>query len=362
MALKKKRLGELLVEKKIITDDDLAQALSYISKNGGRIGDALVALEVLSEDQLLGALRYHFGIPAVELKRIRIQQEIIDLVPKDTAMKHRAVPFNIKDKTLLVVMSNPMDLNAVEDIEFASGYRIQPILSKESDLAEALNAYYMGIEPKKAEEQTEEKGAVDDVLDEVDVVPGKPVEDEHDTAADVPDENLIFEDNPDYSPPPTPTREEAMASEEAHMEADTASDDAEADTASDDAEVDTQSEDIEAETPPDDAEADTSLDDQQANEFFLLNEVVLHPEIEYDEPVLSLEEVEIDYETAIEERRHLGDMVEELEDIDYIMHTAVMKNRRILKNLIVLLVKKGYITIEEVQELALSDVTEESTH
>lgn len=338
MAPKKKRFGELLVEKKIITDDDLAQALSYISKNGGRVGDALVALEILTEDQLLGALRYHFGIPAVELDRIRIQQEIIDLVPKDTALKHRAVPFSIKNKMLLVVMSNPMDLNAIEDIEFASGFRIQPILSKESEIANALNTYYLGIAAKKAIDQTSGEAVDDDnTLDDVDIVPGAPIDEQSDVAVDVPDENLIFEDHPDYTPPPTPSKEEAMAAEQAHIETDTSSEVA----------------------PEASADAPAQV---PTGESFLLNEIVLQPDIEYDEPVLSLEEVEIDYETAIEERRYLGNLVEELEDIDYLMHTAVMKNRRILKNLIILLVKKGYLTTEEIQDLALSDGTEESTH
>jgi len=338
MAPKKKRFGELLVEKKIITDDDLAQALSYISKNGGRVGDALVALEILTEDQLLGALRYHFGIPAVELDRIRIQQEIIDLVPTDTALKHRAVPFSIKNKMLLVVMSNPMDLNAIEDIEFASGFRIQPILSKESEIANALNTYYMGIAPKKTADEISGETPEDDALDEVDVVPGAPIDEQSDIAVDLPDENLIFDDNPEYTPPPTPSKEEAIAAEQAHKEADPPS-----------AGV--------APEAPADAPAQTPT-----GESFLLNEIVLQPDIEYDEPVLSLEEVEIDYETAIEERRYLGNLAEELEDIDYLMHTAVMKNRRILKNLIILLVKKGYLTTEEIQDLALSDATEESTH
>jgi len=323
MALKKKRFGELLVEKKIITDDELSRALSYISKNGGRIGDALVALDILSEDQILGALRYHFGIPAVDLRRIQIQQEIIDLVPKDTAIKHRAVPFNIKDKTLMVVMSNPMDLNAIEDIEFASGYRIQPILSKESEIANSLNTYYLGIEPKGTDDQALEEGAEDTVLDEFDIVPGKPIDKQPDTAAEVPDENLILDD-----PPPTPSKEEAIASEEAHLESKVA---------------------------PEEVE--------ETSESFFLREIVQHPMVELDdEPVLSLDEVEIEYETAIEERRFLGDLIEELEEVDSIMHTAIMKNRRILKNLIILLVKKGYLTIEEIQNLASGDVTEESTH
>jgi hypothetical protein len=326
MAPKKKRFGELLVEKKVITEDDLNRALSYISKNGGRVGDALVALEIISESQLLSALRYHFGIPAVELRRIRIRKDIIGLLPKDTALKHRAVPFKIKDKTLLVVMSNPMDINAIEDIEFASGYRIQPILSKESEIAKALDAYYLGIKPVKMDEQAVREDDGDDILDNIDIIPGAPMDNESDDAEDVPAENPVSDGYPEYAPPHTPSREEAMAAEEAHL-----------DTAA-------------------------VQEDSDSAETFFLRDVVLYPMADSEEPILSLDEVEIDYEAAIEERRYLGDLVEELEEIDDIMHTAVMKNRRILKRLIILLVKKGYLTTEEVQILASTEPDEESTH
>ncbi|MBN1881259.1 MAG: hypothetical protein JW885_03715 [Deltaproteobacteria bacterium] len=328
MATKKKRFGELLVEKKVITEDDLSQALSYITKNGGRVGDALVALDIISEDQLMGALRYHFGIPVVDLKRIRIRQDIINLVPKETALKHRVVPFRIKEKTLFVVMSNPMDLNAVEDIEFASGYRIQPILSKESEIANALSTYYLGIAPKKTEDHAAKEGTEDDVLDEVDIVPGEPTDEHPDAAAvETVDENPTSNDTPDYPAPPTPSREEAIASEEAHLH------------------------------------VDAEPQDEETPESFFLRDIVQYPHVELDdEPVLSLEEVEVEYETAVEERRVLGDLIEELEEVDAIMHTAIMKNRRILKNLIILLVKKGYLTTEEIQNLAAGEIREESTH
>jgi len=337
MTPKKKRFGELLVEKQVITEDDLDRALSYISKNGGRVGDALVALDIINEGQLLGALRYHFGIPAVDLRRIRIRQEIVDLVPKDTALKHRAVPFKIKEKTLLVVMSNPMDINAIEDIEFASGYRIQPILSKESEIAKALDTYYLGIKQKEDDEEKVSESDLDDILDQIDIIPGQPPDDESDDAEDVAEENLISDDHPDDTPPPTPSREEAMASEEAHLDTAGASEEALLDTAG------------------------VSEDADSAESFFLW-EIVQHPQADPEEPILSLDEVEIDYEAAIEERRYLGGLAEDLEDIEGIMHTAVMKNRLILKNLIILLIKKGYITTEEVQDLASTEPEEESTH
>jgi hypothetical protein len=146
MAKQKIRLGDLLLSKNIITEEELQKALVYIRKNGVKIGDALVQLNIISEDKLLAALRYHFGITAVDLKNIIINNNIIKLVPREIAKKHKVVPYKIEGtgakKTLMVVMSNPTDLNAITELEFITGYRIQPVISKDSEILAALKQYY----------------------------------------------------------------------------------------------------------------------------------------------------------------------------------------------------------------------------
>jgi len=146
MAKQKIRLGDLLVSKNIITEEELQKALGYVRKNGVKIGDALVQLNIISEDKLLAALRYHFGITAVDLKNIIINDNIIKLVPREIAKKHKVVPYKIEGtaakKTLMVVMSNPTDLNAITELEFITGYRIQPVISKDSEILAALKQYY----------------------------------------------------------------------------------------------------------------------------------------------------------------------------------------------------------------------------
>ena len=146
MAKQKIRLGDLLVSKNIITEEELQKALVYVRKNGVKIGDALVQLNIISEDKLLAALRYHFGITAVDLKNIIINNNIIKLVPREIAKKHKVLPYKIEGtaakKTLMVVMSNPTDLNAITELEFITGYRIQPVISKDSEILAALKQYY----------------------------------------------------------------------------------------------------------------------------------------------------------------------------------------------------------------------------
>ena len=142
----KKRLGVLLVESNIVSEDDIERALRYQNQHGCKIGQALVALNILSENKLLAALRYHFGLPVVDLANTEIPPSIIRLISGEMAERYTAVPLRLeqtkKGKTLFVVMSNPVDLNAIEELQFIAGYKISPVLAKESDLQGALNRYY----------------------------------------------------------------------------------------------------------------------------------------------------------------------------------------------------------------------------
>ncbi len=142
----KKRLGDLLVEMKIVTENDIFRALKYQQQYGGKIGQSLVALNIISEDKLLATLRYHFGLPVVDLRKTKINTKILDLISSEMAERYTTIPVKIEEsrtgKTLLMVMSNPLDINAIEELQFAAGYKVSPVIAKESDIHAALNKYY----------------------------------------------------------------------------------------------------------------------------------------------------------------------------------------------------------------------------
>jgi len=149
MARPKIRLGEFLVSRNLISKQDLARALELQKEQGGKLGQVLVALNLITEDKLLAALKYHLEIPILELEDIIIDAEVLRRVPKKLAEKHSLLPVKVTTsfgkRTLLVVMSNPMDIEAINEVEFAAGIFVQPVLAKERDLLRALNKYY-GIE------------------------------------------------------------------------------------------------------------------------------------------------------------------------------------------------------------------------
>jgi type IV pilus assembly protein PilB len=149
---KKVRLGDLLIEKKVVTENDIKMALGYLKEHGGKLGQALVALNIISEEKLLTALRHHFNIPSVDLRDKPIPEDLVDMLPADIAKKYVAIPVKKDEagvkKTLFVAMLNPLDLGAIEDMQFVTGFKIKPVLCKESELLPAIERCYGAIERK----------------------------------------------------------------------------------------------------------------------------------------------------------------------------------------------------------------------
>ncbi|MBN1881260.1 MAG: hypothetical protein JW885_03720 [Deltaproteobacteria bacterium] len=147
MTQTKMRLGEFLVKNNIITQDELTQALNHQETRGGKLGNALISLNIISEDRLLEALKQHLKVPTMELENRDIPEDTLNTIPPKLVRKHTAVPVQIqKDSlgknTLLLAMSNPMDINAIEEIGFATGMKVSPVLAKDSQIHALIRRYY----------------------------------------------------------------------------------------------------------------------------------------------------------------------------------------------------------------------------
>jgi type IV pilus assembly protein PilB len=136
------RLGELLVREQIISPEQLQKAQETAKKAGERLGNSLIKLGVVKEEDLTQFLSKQYAVPAINLAEFDIESEIIALIPKDVARKHRVVPINRADKTLIVAMSDPSDMVALDDLKFLTGYNIEMVVASEVAIAEALARYY----------------------------------------------------------------------------------------------------------------------------------------------------------------------------------------------------------------------------
>ena len=148
-----KKLGELLIEARLINESQLKAALSNQRSYGGRLGSVLVKMGFLKDIDMLKFLSKQLNMQMVDLHKIVVGQNIIDLIPADVAEKYNILPLAIKvisGKPLLyIAMSDPTNLGAIDTIQFTAGYKIQPVLALDSSLIDFINFYYKGKEVPK---------------------------------------------------------------------------------------------------------------------------------------------------------------------------------------------------------------------
>jgi len=159
------RLGELLVREQLISPDQLQKAQETAKKSGERLGNSLIKLGVVKEEDLTQFLSKQYGVPAINLSEFDIESDVIALIPKDVARKHRVIPINRADKTLIVAMSDPSDMLALDDLKFLTGYNIDMVVASEVAIADALGKYYEASQELSSFNFDEMLGDMDEDVD-----------------------------------------------------------------------------------------------------------------------------------------------------------------------------------------------------
>lgn len=141
-----KLIGELLVEKGLINGEQLSHALAVQKQKGGLIGSILVALGYVTETDIALALTSQYGFPYLPLDSYEIDAEVVKLIPENVARQYQVIPIDKFGNNLSVAMSNPLNDEAIEDIQLLIGGNVQIFVSTSSDINKALDKYH-----KKAE-------------------------------------------------------------------------------------------------------------------------------------------------------------------------------------------------------------------
>jgi type IV pilus assembly protein PilB len=136
------RLGELLIRNQMISDDQLAKAVSEQKREGIRLGAALIKLGYVQEHDLATFLSKHYGVPSIDLKEFDVDPAVIKLVPAAVAQKYQLLPINRAGATLIVAMSDPSNIFAIDDIKFMTGYNVEVVVAAEAAIKEAIDTYY----------------------------------------------------------------------------------------------------------------------------------------------------------------------------------------------------------------------------
>jgi len=162
------RLLELLVKENLLTSDQASKAAAEQRRSSERLGTVLKRLGFLSDEDLLDFLSRKYGIPVINLQRVEVTEEIIKLVKKEIVSKYQVFPVRKVGNTLTLALSDPTVVLAIDDVQFATGLHVIPVLASEQAIKEAIDKHYVDSAAKLDEILSKEQQVGVDALELVD--------------------------------------------------------------------------------------------------------------------------------------------------------------------------------------------------
>lgn len=188
---RKKRLGDVLVDAKLVTQAQVAEALAYQKVHGGRLGSALCTLGYLSERDLESSLGKQLGLEVCDVESINPAAEVLRAVPESMVRKYEVIPLGVKGKTLILGMTDPSNVTAIDEIKFGSGFKTVEIrLLTETTFRRFVATRYATV-------LLMDQIAADPNLDKTNATPGQPGQ--NISAGDV--DRKVWEEDPDAALP-----------------------------------------------------------------------------------------------------------------------------------------------------------------
>lgn len=138
----RKRLDEWLIERNIISQGQLDQALSLQQTSGARLDSVLVSLGFLTEDKLIKALEYQWGMPSIDLAGVLLDRETALLIPAALAGRHKVIAVERHGDKLTLAMADPADYIAIDDIGTITGLTVEPVIASERQIIKLLHQIY----------------------------------------------------------------------------------------------------------------------------------------------------------------------------------------------------------------------------
>ncbi len=137
-----KQLGELLLDCNLITQPQLEEALALQKEKGGLLGQILVSLHYLTEEAIAQALTAQYGFPYLPLGGYEIDPEVAKIIPEHVAKQYGLIAVDRVGGILTVAMSNPLNTQAIEDVEMLTHYKVQVFVTTASDVTSSIKGVY----------------------------------------------------------------------------------------------------------------------------------------------------------------------------------------------------------------------------
>jgi len=140
--MSRKRLGDILVESGMITEEQLQEALQEQKKSKLKLGDHLLQVGYITEQQLIEILEFQLGIPHVSLYRYKLDSSLSSIVPEDIARRYSLVPIKKEGNKLTIAMVDPLDYFAIDEVRMSTGFMIEAVIATRDEVERAIGRMY----------------------------------------------------------------------------------------------------------------------------------------------------------------------------------------------------------------------------
>ncbi|MGR3173356.1 MAG: GspE/PulE family protein [Candidatus Scalindua sp.] len=141
---KKKLLGQVLLEKNLVSEDQLKEALGVQEINGKALGDTLVDLGYTTSKLIMEVMSDYLGMEIINLEDVDFTQDVLDKIPHSIAQLYRILPIAFEEPAITVAQQDPLDIQQIDDLRFLLKYEVKPVLAEREDVINAIDKYYPG--------------------------------------------------------------------------------------------------------------------------------------------------------------------------------------------------------------------------
>ncbi|NRY59962.1 GspE/PulE family protein [Clostridium beijerinckii] len=142
MATEKRRLGNILVNAGKITGYQLQEALKSQRTLGKKLGEILLDSKIITEEDIIEAIEQQTGIKKVDLNTINFDRKAITLIPQNLCDKYLLIPFGFDNNKIKVALADPLNIFAIDDVAISTGFEIESFISKKDDIKKFIGIYY----------------------------------------------------------------------------------------------------------------------------------------------------------------------------------------------------------------------------
>ena len=138
----KRRLGDVLLEQELITEEQLRECVEIQRASGQSLATILVKKQYLNEEDLVVTLSEQLGIPHIRVANYKIPKEVLAEVPESLARQYTMLPVSLTGEVMTLAMSDPLNIMALDDLRMVTKHEIEPVVAVESELVDAIKRNY----------------------------------------------------------------------------------------------------------------------------------------------------------------------------------------------------------------------------